>query len=203
MMNHLVRFNRVQVAALVLCLGFVTAPAAAEAPRARAAPPSQQRQEPKPAPVPAPVSSPQPVPEPPIGPPVNVRIELLLTDSAGDTVITQERLNAVVATGELARVRRENGLRPAATPSDNKGFRPSVFNVDLTPDVVDRKIRLTLTMFYLGPSGPEGKGDGDIRVTENVRAFLDDGKPLVISEGQGDPVGNRRVTVRATATILD
>jgi hypothetical protein len=66
------------------------------------------------------------------------------------------------------------------------------------------KILLSLNLKYDLPDDSIDGGSGTIRrqLSESIGVILADGVPLTISQS-ADPITERRVTVEATATILD
>lgn len=195
MMCHCIGVQRSLVLACVLSGGAIGSAASTEAQTpapsrpAQAAPPS-----PTPSAKPA-TDEPAPVRR---GQPVNIRIELLLTDSVEGKVIAEERFNTLLADRQLGRVRRQDVMSLGTIKLNNQRFE-----VDVLPEIVGDRLMLVVTLTYSAPAGPTGTDEtAGVTFVENVSAFFDSGKPLTIIEAKGDPVGNRRVVVQATATIL-
>jgi hypothetical protein len=194
------------IASSLVLVGLREAPPLIGAQARDGARPSSQStpQPPSPAP-PATAPAPPAPPAPPHGQPINIRIELLLTDSIEAKVIAEEKLNTVLADRQLGRVRRRNGP-PAGfmmTPGQEQRVTNRIFEVDITPEIVDQKVKLTVTLNYMAPAGAAGEDEKTtVSFVENVSSFLESGKAMTIIEAKGDPVGNRRVVVQTTATIL-
>lgn len=189
--------------AMGVLVGLFAAQAAAQTPSKPPPPPRA----PQPARAPAP-PPPPPAPPPPPGQPLNIRIDLTLTDSVDGKVIAEEKFNTLLADRQLGRARRRNG-----PPAGVGGFLPTtqVFEVDVTPEIVSQKsgippvptVKVMMTINYMAPAGPTG-GDEKSVVTfvQNVSSFLESGKPTTIMESKADPSSNRRVAVQVTATIM-
>ena len=187
-------------AAFVLVGGHVyaqTAPRPPQAPAAPAAPAAP------PAPA-APAASPAP-PAPPAPPrregqPINVKVELNITEDGGAGAPIKKSVVAVVADGYNGFVRQQGVAQSGAAP------RSIPLNLDAFPVILaNGKIRLTCSIQYTAGAAGTTSAPGDARAGTDIRQSLvlnlESGKPLVISQGT-DPIGDRRVTVEVTATIL-
>lgn len=168
--------------AVGVLLGVIAAQAEAQTP-SKPPPPS-------PAPQPAVAPPPPPSPQPPPGQPVNIRIELVLSDTVEGKTIANEIFTSLLADGQVGKMRRFN--------SDNT----RAFEVDVRPLMVGSRVQLTLTMNYRAPGGPTGEDKSLLSFTQNIASFLENGKPLTVIESKGDPVSSRRIAVQATATIM-
>jgi hypothetical protein len=188
---------------------------------AQAAPSRQTPQAPQPAPVQpaAPASSTPPPPPPPPAPPgpprregqpINVKVELTITEEGGGATSSKKTVSAVIGDGFNGYV-RANGNNPNVAVSER--FVP--LNFDAYPVILSNgKIRLTCTIQYLAgaaqyvagaapaPAEPASQNQRvrtDIK--ENIVLILESGKSLVVSQA-ADPVSDRQVTVEVKATIL-
>jgi hypothetical protein len=170
------------------------APAPA-APAARPAPPSP----------PAPgVLVPQP-PQPPqthTGQPINVRIELTISESGSNAPAIKKSVVAVVGDSYSSYV-RETGVQDIDTTQPERGRSLSPLNLDARPDILaNGKIRLTCTIQYQSSTQrPDQNRRINTDIKQNLVLNLESGKPLMISEAT-DPITDRKVTVEVTATIL-
>ena len=138
-----------------------------------------------------PPTPPAPKPEP-SGQPVNVRIELTITDQAGPGDPMRKTVTLVVAD------RGAGSIRNAGSPR-------GVINVDARPTVLiggSNTIRLTIGLEY----NPRVNATGDqparefSSLSEQITVVLESGKPLVISQA-ADPTSDRRIAVEVRATI--
>src|SRR5262245_37060045 len=172
------------------------------------APPPVQSQQPPTAPAPAPAAQtprPTPAPTPPAPAPrrtpqpINVRIDLSITDQRGGSAPIKRTLSVIVADGMGGSIRSQ---------SDVLAVGPVPLNVDVEPELVaDNKIRLHLTVQYDWPAPFEGGRDAPrgtvVKTTlhDSVALILESGKPMIAAQS-ADPIGDRQVTVEVKATIL-
>jgi hypothetical protein len=197
---------------LIASHAFAQAPARPQAPAAPAAPatPPAPAAPAAPATPAAPAVSAVPPPPPPPAPPgpprregqpINVKVELNITEDGGTGAPIKKSVTAVVADGYNGFVRQQG----IAQESQRAAIRSVPLNLDAFPVILPNgKIRLTCSIQYTssgtaGSAPVEGRTGTDIK--QNLVLNLESGKPLVISQGT-DPIGERRVTVEVTATIL-
>ena len=136
------------------------------------------------------------------GQPINVKVELAITEDGGGTPPVKKTVSAVVGDGFSGYVREQGTFSTGGGPPRNVPL-----NFDATPQLLPSgKIRLTCTIQYLSgsPATPvenaqETRSRTDIR--QNLVLILESGKPLVVSEAT-DPITDRRVTVEVKATVL-
>lgn len=177
-------------------------PPAARAPRAphpalAAMPPAapvlaEAQTPPAPAAPKAPKAAPAPAAAPgPPGPPspprqlINVRIDVVLTDSKGAT----KTLTMTVADGE-------SGMNRTTTA----GERDFSFNADAVPFVVGTKIRLRLTADAVVPTDAEAKVGNRLALRQSQTVILNDGDSVEIARA-ADPVSDRSFVLTVKATI--
>jgi hypothetical protein len=159
---------------------------------------------------PAPPAAPgEPVPPPPppapprrAGQPVNVKIDVTITD-AGRTEMPTTKKTVSVVTGD--------GLNGRIRSTANYSGIPVVpLNVDAEPEILaDGKIRVRVNLQYSLPGNTGGQpaqvaGAGELRFTEiqeNLSLVLENGKPIIAAQS-ADPVGDRQVTIEVKATVL-
>ena len=204
---------------LALVISVMSVPPAAVLAAALAAPPVlDQASQPAP-PVPAPGQSPrgsgpatvaQPAPAPPRreGQPINIKVEVTITDQSGGTQALKKTVTVV--TGD----RMSGFIRSTASYDAPIGSVP--LNVDVEPELLtDNRIRLRLNLQYNLPSMerlapvppgqiPPSPPSPALRTTgiqENLALILENGKPLVAAQS-ADPVGDRQVTIDVKATVL-
>lgn len=147
-------------------------------------------------PVPPPAQEkPAPRPTPPEGQPVNIKIDLAITDQAGPGTPSKRTVSMIVGD------RNGGSVRSAGAPSANA--RTATLNVDASPTIVkDGLMRIIIGLEYLpkpsdGPIPSEGQGSLNQRIT----LLVESGKTMVISQ-TSDPTSDRKVNVELTATIL-
>lgn len=148
-----------------------------------------QQPPPKPG-IPADQPAPPPRPEP-VGQPLNIRVELTITDQTGTGEAIKKSVTMLAADRARASVRNDAG---------RQGF----INADANPQVLPSGfVRMTLGLEYMPTvTGPDGEGQRTLsRLHEHVTVILESGKPLVISQA-ADPASDRKVTVQVTATVV-
>jgi hypothetical protein len=148
-----------------------------------------------PAAQPPPPAPPAPPAPPREGKPINVKVEVTITDKRpGATAIT--KTVTLVGGDSLRGSIRSEGR----TPQNN-----TPLNVDVEPTILpDGKIRVGLNLQYdvLGQS--EGTAVFPAPVTQirdSVTMILESGKPMIVAQS-ADPVSDRQVTVEVKATVL-
>lgn len=153
-------------------------------------------------PAPAPKASPRPLLNLP-GQPVNVRIEVMITDQRAGEPPIQKTVALVLADRTNGMVRSEASLR-------NVGDVP--LHVDAEAALVDNgRVLVQIGLDYRLPGAGEDAGktqpDRNInfaittQIRESIRAILRDGEALTVAES-ADPITDRKVKVEVKATIL-
>ena len=158
-------------------------------------------------PQPTPKPTAQPKPASPAsrreGQPINVKIELVITDQRGTGAPVKKNVSVIVGDEKEGSIRSQSRIPPSATVVGGGGV---LLNVDAAPTILsDGKIRMNLRIVYDLPVG-EGRSSSpnDVppsQIQESVNLILENGKPLVITQS-ADPVIDRQVTVEVKATIL-
>ena len=155
--------------------------------------------------VPPPPPPPAPAPTGPQlgGQPINVRVELNISEEGGGIPPVKKTVSAVVADGFNGSV-RESGFSAGRGPG-GAGGQYVPLNLDAHPTILTNgKIRLTCVVQY-NAGAPAPTADRDPRpgtdIKQNLVSILESGKSLVVSQAT-DPITDRRVTVEVTATIL-
>jgi hypothetical protein len=193
-------------AAMVLAAAdtFAQAPAPAPAPKAPAAAPAPQA----PAAAVAPTPPPPPPPAPPgpprrEGQPINIKVDLTITEDGGAEPSIRKSITAVVGDGFSGYVREQAVSNRVPAPGEAPAARVSApLNLDAYPVILPNgKVRLSCTIQYVtrGPAQDPQRMTTDIK--QNLVLILESGKSLVVSQAT-DPIGERRVTVEVTATVL-
>jgi hypothetical protein len=175
------------------------APQTAPAPRAVMPP---QATTPAPTPVPTPatkIAAAAPAPRR-TGQPVNIKIDITISDSAGGTAAPTAKKTVSVVTGD-------NMSGFIRTEANYAGGPGNVFlNIDVEPEILaDGKIRTRVNLQYDMPGAPPNEGGGRVpfktQIRENLALILENGKALVASQS-ADPALDRQVTIEVKATIL-
>ena len=171
------------------------APRPAQAPRAATPQPATA---PATTPAPAPVAAPAPAPRR-TGQPVNIKVDVTISDSAGSTSPTGKKTVSVVTGDNMTGFIR--------TEANYAGGPGNVFlNIDVEPEILaDGKIRTRVNLQYDMPGAPPNEGGGRVpfktQIRENLALILENGKPLIAAQS-ADPAVDRQVTIEVKATIL-
>jgi hypothetical protein len=171
--------------------------AAPSAPRPAAAP-----QQPAPKPAPPREQAPAPARPPDPGQPVNIKLELTITDQAGPGEPAKKTITMLVAD------RSNGGIRSSGTQAvTSSGLAPVSINVDAVPTILkEGSIRLQLGLEYqprpaADPSQASVPPSRMSTLNERISVIVQDGKPMVISQA-ADPGSDRKITVELRATIV-
>jgi len=127
-----------------------------------------------------------------------VRIEVTITDQRSGEAPVQKTVALVLADRTNGMVRSESQLRSA-------GSVP--LHIDAEAALVEKdRVLVQIGLEYNVPGagrdvGQEPPETRYSQVRESIRAILQDGKPLVVSES-ADPITDRKVKVEVKATIL-
>ena len=146
----------------------------------------------------APVPPPPPPPPPPgpprrEGQPINVKVELNITEEGGGAAPVKKTVSAVAGDGF------NGSVRETASSAVNV---PVPLNFDAYPVILPNgKIRLTCSIQYLSAQAREADLRSRTDIRQNFALILESGKSLVVSQAT-DPISDRKVTVEVTATIL-
>ena len=154
-------------------------------------------------------------PEPPPLP-VNIRIEVSITDQTGTnpaakkvvTMIAGDRQNTNVRSSASVPVKSTvfSGPPNAATTTSTYSYRNVTINVDARPTIIQKdptKISVSFGLEYLPKTAgtQEEMEPGMTSWSERLSLILESGKPMVVSQA-ADPTSDRKITVEVTATIL-
>jgi hypothetical protein len=142
-----------------------------------------------------------PVPERPRreGQPINVKVELTITDQRGSVPPTKRTISLIVGDERTGSIRTQSSIyRMSDVP----------LNVDASPSVLsDGRIRLGFGLQYDWPAPIEPGKDipvGSVTRTtlhDSLSLILENGKPMIAAQS-ADPIGDRQVTVEVKATVL-
>jgi len=165
---------------------------------------------PQPSASPAPSASPStrsaPLPtaqEPPerrrVGQLANVRLDINVTERRGAAPPLTKLVSMTVADREQGKIRSMAEIPPGA----GVNFPIAVpLHVDARPTIDGTRVHLRISLDYTA----ERSTDASVRspvlnVKEDLSVILENGRPMTIADA-GDPLGDRRVQVEVTATIL-
>ena len=134
------------------------------------------------------------------GQPINIRVDLTLTDQRGGAQPIKRTVTVLAADGYTGSIRTSSQV--VGIPS------PVPLNVDASPTLLaDGKLRLSINLQYDWPATPDGaspRGIGSVTTTslhDQLMMILESGKPMIVAQS-ADPVGDRQVTVEVKATVL-
>ena len=136
------------------------------------------------------------------GQPINIRVDVTITDQRGGNAPALKKTVTVVTADRLSGYIRST--------ANYLNLPPVPLNVDTEPELLsDGKIRLAVNLQYDLPADRsaqtvEAATAGPLRSTqirENLAMILESGKPLVVAQS-ADPVGDRQVTIEVKATVL-
>lgn len=136
------------------------------------------------------------------GQPINVRIELTITETAAGAPPVKKTVIAVVGDGYFGSVRGQAVLQPAGLGvSIERLVAP--LNLDARPEILPSgKIRLSCTIQYQSTQRSAQDRTINTDIKQNLVLNLESGKALVISETADPIVIDRNVVVEVKATIL-
>ena len=146
-------------------------------------------------PQPPPAQGKPPAPEvrppDPVGQPVNVKLDLTITDQSGPGDPAKKIVTMLIAD-------RGNGsIRSAGYSNLSSNVR---INVDARPQILSNgSVRLGLGLEY-NPRVADSSAAA-VSLHEQMTVILTPEKPMLISQS-ADPVSDRRVTVEVRATLL-
>lgn len=138
----------------------------------------------------------------PAGQPVNVKLDLTITDQIGPREPAKKTVTVLTADRTLGSVRSTaNNVR-------------ATLNVDATPTILSNgSVRVILGIEYNPRQAPSGttpemaekdvetRFGGGTSLNERITVVLEPGKPLVISQA-ADPMFDRKITVEIRASVL-
>ena len=134
----------------------------------------------------------------PTGQPINIKLELTITDQSGPGAAGKRTVSMILADGHHGSI-RSTGRVVVAGDSYPVGL-----NLDAQPSIRnDNKIQLSLTLEYQPKPENENArtGEGRSALTERLTLMVESGKPIVISQA-ADPTSDRRISAELTATIV-
>lgn len=142
----------------------------------------------------------QPPPKaPPEGQPVNIRIEITISEATGPGEPARKLVTMILADRQSGSIRTSGWVRMTGERRD------VVINVDARPILLrDNAVRVELGLQYQPAGSSQTATNTDVAQTglnERLNTILESGKPLVVSQ-TSDPASDRRISVEVKATIL-
>ena len=127
------------------------------------------------------------------GQPVNVRLDLTITDQTGPGEPLKKVVTMVVADHNTGSIRSTGSVRTQGRVQINVDARPQI--------LPSGAIRLSLGLEYnprtLGNDAPTEWSS----LNEQIGVVLQAGKPLVVSQA-ADPASDRKISVEVLATVM-
>jgi hypothetical protein len=139
----------------------------------------------------------KPTPPQPEGQPVNIKIELTITDQGGPGEAAKRTVTMIVADRKVGSIRSQGQVLV------NNRFVVTL-NVDATPVILkEGAIRLDLGIEYAPKPSSENaaSGEGRAQLNERLSLIVTPGKPMIISQAS-DPTSDRKISVELTATVM-
>jgi len=131
--------------------------------------------------------------EPPLGQPVNIKLDLTITDQTGPGDRLEKVVTMVVADRGMGSIRSLGSVRTQGRVQINVDARPQILQSGV--------IRLTLGLEYnprtLGNDAPTEWSS----LNEQITVVMAAGKPLVVSQA-ADPASDRKISVEVLATVM-
>ena len=198
--------------AVTLCAVAVSAASfAAQSPRPQSAAPEKPVQ-----------VKPEAVAPEPAGLPVNIKIEVSITDQSGSGTPAKKVVSMIASDRQSTNIRSSASVpvpttvmtrpagaadsAPANVAVQSYTYRNVTINVDARPSIIQKephRISLNLGLEYIPRT--EGRQEemtpGMASWSERLSLILETGKPMIVSQA-ADPTSDRKITVEVTATIL-
>jgi hypothetical protein len=145
---------------------------------------------------PAPPPSPSPPPSRSLL--ANVRLDIKITERKGSAEPTTKLVSMTVADRDQGKIRSV-----ADVPAGGANSSISVaLHVDARPAIEGNRVRLHLSLDYTADRPADASArPPTLNVKEDLSVILESGRPMTIADA-ADPLGDRRVQVEVTATIL-
>jgi hypothetical protein len=150
---------------------------------------------------------PAPVRVDPAGRPVNIKLDLTITDQGGPGTATKKTVTMLLGDHQRGSIRSDGTISMGAAGQVQR-FGVEL-NVDAWPRIITRDgdkadvILVQLALQYRPKPGSENAttGEGRASLNEQLGVILEPGKPILISQA-ADPTSDRKISVEVTATIL-
>ncbi len=132
-------------------------------------------------------------PEPQFGQPVNIKLDLTITDQTGPGDPLKKVVTMVVADRGMGSIRSLGSVRTQGRVQINVDARPHILQ--------SGAIRLSLGLEYnprtLGNDAPTEWSS----LNEQITVVMAAGRPLVVSQA-ADPASDRKISVEVLATVM-
>jgi hypothetical protein len=123
------------------------------------------------------------------GQPVNIRVDLSITDQQGTTPSAPKTVTLLLADRSMNQIR--------------SSFEDRSLNIDARPVIVDGRIRLSLSIQSEPRPTPDKSNPVQLRQNhQNITVIVENGKPLVVMESTDPASNNRKMSIEVKATIL-
>jgi hypothetical protein len=144
--------------------------------------------------------------------PLNIRIEVNITDQAGSGPAARKVVSMIVGDRQSTSI-RSSATVPVKTPTiqgqvtvPSYNYRNVTINVDAHPAILYKepnKVLVTFGLEYFPKTagGAEEMEPGMASINERLGLILESGKTVIVSQA-ADPTSDRKITVEVTATIL-
>jgi len=160
---------------------------------------------PSPLPSASPLPRPSPLPagqEPPArrreGQLANVRLDIKVTERRGAAEPLTKFVSMTVADGEQGKIRSTAEVPPA--PGSFPISAP--LHIDARPTIEGTRVRLRISLDYTAERPADASArPPTLNVKEDLSVIMENGRAMTIADAV-DPMGDRRVQVEVTATIL-
>jgi len=135
------------------------------------------------------------------GQPVNIKLDLTITDQAGAGEPSKKVITLIVADQQNGYIRSKGNV----WITERRGFNVTI-NVDARPVILrEGLVRVDLALEYQ-PTPPAAGSATAVtadatNLNQRIGVILHEGKPLVISQAV-DPASDRKISVELKATIL-
>jgi len=151
-------------------------------------------------PAPAPSEKPAPVRT---GKDINIRIDGTVIESRGDKVVDKKIISVTCVDGKSAFVRSSQSVAIKTKGSDGFNYQDAPLNMDAEVNLRDDgRVLVKITVNYRGaPASADASDAIDRGIAQTVTVILRPGEPLMVAQS-ADSVGDRRVSLEVTATVL-
>jgi hypothetical protein len=132
------------------------------------------------------------------GQPVNLKLDLTITDQTGSSEATKRTVSMIVADRTSGSV-RSTGRVTVGPNTHSVGL-----NLDAEPFILnDNQVRITVALDYTPKPEKENAttGEGRASLTERLTLWVQPGKSVVISHAS-DPTSDRKITAELVTTLL-
>ena len=143
----------------------------------------------------------------PIGQPLNITLELTITDQGGSGAPTKKTISLIVADRQNGSIRSRGRVGSGRDVTINVDARPAIgkdnvirldLGLEYQPVVDDRPAAAAAASPASAPGFPPEQSYSNLN--QRISVLLESGKPLVISQAS-DPGSARQISVEVKATI--